>query len=152
VARAAGRETPHTERGPRGGGGETMGGGRPTRAARVRPPPQGITKRDLARFYVSIADWILPHLVGRPLTLVRCPEGAEKDCFYMKHSGVWAPPALRRVKIREKTKTGEYLVVDDLAGLVSLVQMGILEIHTWNVVADRIEKPDSVVFDLAPDP
>src|SRR4029450_4348125 len=76
----------------------------------------------------------------------------EKDSFYMKHSGVWAPPALRRVKIQEKTKIGEYLVVDDLEGLVSLVQMGILEIHTWNSVADQIERPDRVVFDLDPDP
>src|SRR5262249_37326988 len=145
-------EKRHAKRGSKAGGEETIEGVRVTHADRVLYPPQGITKRDLARFYVSIADAVLPHVVGRPLTLVRCPEGAEKDCFYMKHSGVWAPPALRRVKIREKTKTGEYLVVDDLAGLVSLVQMGILEIHTWNVVADRIEKPDSVVFDLAPDP
>jgi bifunctional non-homologous end joining protein LigD len=70
----------------------------------------------------------------------------------MKHSGVWAPPALRRVAIQEKTKIGEYLVVDDLAGLISLVQMGILEIHTWNAVADALERPDRVVFDLDPDP
>jgi bifunctional non-homologous end joining protein LigD len=70
----------------------------------------------------------------------------------MKHSGVWAPPALRRIRIREKTKIGEYLVVDDLAGLVSLVQMGILEIHTWNSTADHLETPDRVVFDLDPGP
>jgi bifunctional non-homologous end joining protein LigD len=89
---------------------------------------------------------------GRPLTLVRCPEGTEKGCFYMKHSGVWAPEALRRVKIQEKTKVGEYLVADDVAGLISLVQMGILEIHTWNALADSIERPDRVVFDLDPDP
>ena len=50
-------------------------------------PAQGITKRDSRGYYVDIADWILPHLKGRPLTLVRCPEGAEKACFYMKHSG-----------------------------------------------------------------
>jgi bifunctional non-homologous end joining protein LigD len=123
-----------------------------THPDRVLYPPQGITKRDLAQLYVSIADWILPHLKGRPLTLVRCPEGAEKPCFYMKHSGVWAPPALRRVDIQEKTKKGEYLVVEDLAGLVSLVQMGILEIHTWNALADDLEHPDRVVFDLDPDP
>jgi bifunctional non-homologous end joining protein LigD len=115
-------------------------------------PAQGTTKRDLALFYESIADWILPHLKGRPLTLVRCPEGTEKDCFFMKHSGVWAPPALRRIEIQEKTKVGEYLVVDDLEGLVSLVQMGILEIHTWNSTADHLEHPDRVVFDLDPDP
>ena len=141
-----------SKRGPKTGGEEEVAGVRLTHPDRVLYPPQGITKRDLAVLYASIADWILPHLKGRPLTLVRCPEGAEKACFYMKHSGVWAPPALRRVMIQEKTKVGEYLVVDDLEGLVSLVQMGILEIHTWNSLADQIERPDRVVFDLDPDP
>jgi bifunctional non-homologous end joining protein LigD len=130
----------------------TVAGVRLTHPDRVLYPGQGITKRDLAVFYESIADWILPHVTGRPLTLVRCPEGLEKECFYMKHSGVWAPPALRRVKIREKTKTGEYLVVDDLAGVISLVQMGILEIHTWNSLADSVEEPNRIVFDLDPGP
>ena len=121
-----------TKRGPKTGGEEKVAGVRLTHPERVLYPPQGITKHDLALFYESISKWILPHVKGRPLTLVRCPEGAEKDCFYMKHSGVWAPEALRRVKIQEKTKVGEYLVADDLQGLISLVQMGILEIHTWN--------------------
>jgi bifunctional non-homologous end joining protein LigD len=145
-------ETLGRKRGPKTGGAEEIAGVRLTHPDRVLYPPQGITKRDLAQLYVDIKDWILPHLKGRPLTLVRCPEGAEKSCFYMKHSGVWAPPALRRVMIQEKTKVGEYLVVDDLEGLVSLVQMGILEIHTWNSAADQIERPDRVVFDLDPDP
>jgi bifunctional non-homologous end joining protein LigD len=138
--------------GPKTGGEIQVAGVRLTHPDRVLYPAQGLTKRDLALFYESIADWILPHLEGRPLTLVRCPEGAEKECFYMKHSGVWAPPALRRVFIKEKTKQGEYLVVDDLAGLVSLVQMGILEIHTWNSRAEKLEQPDRVVFDLDPGP
>jgi bifunctional non-homologous end joining protein LigD len=123
-----------------------------THPDRVLYPVQGTTKRDLALFYESIADWILPHLHGRPLTLVRCPEGADQDCFYMKHSGVWAPSSLRKVKIHEKTKTGEYLYVDSLAGLIGLVQMGILEIHTWNSVVDHLEEPDRIVFDLDPGP
>lgn len=131
---------------------EYVGGVKLTHPDRVLYPPQGITKRDLALLYESIQDWILPHIAGRPLTLVRCPEGTAKDCFYMKHSGVWAPPALRRVTIQEKTKKGEYLVADDVAGLLSLVQMGILEIHTWNALADDLERPDRVVFDLDPDP
>ncbi len=153
-ARARSREGQElsAKRGPKAGGEEVVAGVRLTHADRVLYPPQGITKRDLARLFETIADWILPHVKGRPLTLVRCPEGAEKGCFYMKHSGVWAPEALRRVKIQEKTKIGEYLVVDDLQGLVSLVQMGILEIHTWNALADDIERPDRVVFDLDPDP
>ena len=130
----------------------TVAGVRLTHPDRVLYPGQGLTKRGLAEFYESIADWILPHVAGRPLTLVRCPEGVDRDCFYMKHSGVWAPPALRRVKIKEKTKTGEYLVADDLAGVISLVQMGILEVHTWNSLADAVEEPNRIVFDLDPGP
>jgi bifunctional non-homologous end joining protein LigD len=105
----------------------------------------------VARYYETIADWILPHVEGRPTTLVRCPEGLSEPCFYQKHTGWWAPEALRRVKIQEKTKVGEYLVVDDLPGLVGLAQIGILELHTWNSRADDVEHPDRIVFDLDPD-
>ena len=121
-----------------------------THPDRIVYPPQGITKVDLARFYESIADWILPHLRGRPTSLVRCPEGIGEECFYQKHAGGWAPATLRRVRIREKKKVGEYLVVEDLAGLIGLVQFGILEIHTWNAVYERLEQPDRLVFDLDP--
>jgi bifunctional non-homologous end joining protein LigD len=125
-------------------------GVRITHPGRVFYPEQGITKRELAAFYVSIGDWILPHLLDRPTTLVRCPEGLNGECFYQKHTGYWAPPSLRRVKIQEKKKVGEYLVVDDLPGLVGLVQIGILEIHTWNSRVEHLEQPDRLVFDLDP--
>jgi bifunctional non-homologous end joining protein LigD len=68
----------------------------------------------------------------------------------MKHSKLWAPPALRRVRVREKTKLGEYLIADDIAGVVSLAQMGVLEIHTWNSTFADVERPDRLVFDLDP--
>jgi bifunctional non-homologous end joining protein LigD len=117
---------------------------------RVLYPDAGITKLALARFYERIAAWIVPHLEARPLTLVRCPEGLSKECFYMKHSKVWAPPAVRRVTIQEKTKVGEYLVVDNVAALVSLVQMDVLEIHTWNSRVETVELPNRIVFDIDP--
>jgi bifunctional non-homologous end joining protein LigD len=117
---------------------------------RVMFPEPRFTKLDIARFYERIADWIVPHLAGRPLTLVRCPEGIGGECFYMKHSKVWAPPALRRASIQEKTKVGEYLIADSLAAIISLVQMDVLEIHTWNTRIDRVELPDRIVFDLDP--
>lgn len=66
---------------------------------RVVFPDVGVTKVQLAQFYERIAEWIVPHMTDRPLTLVRCPDGATGDCFYMKHSKVWAPSALRRVNI-----------------------------------------------------
>ena len=121
---------------------------------RVLFPAAGATKLDLAWYYTTIADWILPHVVDRPLTLVRCPAGvrpgSDADCFFMKHSKVWAPPALRRVRIREKTKIGEYLIADSVAAVVSLVQMGVLEIHTWNSKFTHVERPDRLVIDLDP--
>src|SRR5262249_62404185 len=144
---AAPRGPPPPPAGRAGGGGGEVGGVRRAAPDRVLSPPKGITKVALARFYESIADWILPHLRGRPTSLVRCPEGLSKECFYQKHVGTWAPAALRRVRIREKKKVGEYLVVEDLPGLIGLVQIGILEIHTWNAVADRLEQPDRLVFD-----
>jgi bifunctional non-homologous end joining protein LigD len=124
-------------------------------ADRVVYPKVGATKADVARYYEAISDWVLPHVMNRPLSLVRCPKGltGEPDaCFYVKHSEVWAPPALKRIWIKEKTKRGQYLVIEDLAGVVSLAQMGVMEIHTWNSPADDVERPNRVVFDLDPGP
>lgn len=134
--------------------GETrIGGVRITHPERVIDPASGLTKADIARYYDAIADRILPHLAGRPLTLVRCPEGIGGECFYAKHAGrVTVSPALRRVSIREKTKTDEYLIADSKEALLGLVQMGVLEIHTWNAVYERLETPDRIVLDLDPGP
>ena len=141
--------TPETAR-PARVGTSAVAGVELTHPDRVLYPAQGITKRALALFYESIEGWILPHLVSRPTTLVRCPEGIGQSCFYQKHVGHWAPASLRRVRIQEKRKVGEYLVVDDLPGLVGLVQIGILEIHTWNATTEHLEQPDRLVIDLDP--
>ena len=125
---------------------------------RVVFPAARATKLDLARYYEAVAPWVLPHLVDRPLTLVRCPNGvtagAEKrgpECFYMKHAKVWAAfGTIRRVRIQEKTKVGEYVIVDSLDALVGLVQMNVLELHTWNSRAADIERPDRIIIDLDP--
>src|SRR2546429_3211237 len=95
---------------------------------------------------------IVPHVARRPLTLVRCPGAIGEGCVFMKHSKVWAPPALRRIRIPEKTKLGEYLVADSVAAVVSLVQMDVVEIHTWNSQAEHVEQPDRIVLDLDPGP
>lgn len=115
-------------------------------------PELGLTKLDLCRYYEAIADWMLPHVVGRPLTLVRGEQGVEGPTVFMRHSRVWGPWPLRRVKIREKTKLGEYLVIERAASLVALAQMDILEIHTWNTRAEHLEQPDRLVIDLDPGP
>jgi bifunctional non-homologous end joining protein LigD len=119
---------------------------------RVIYPDLGITKLDLARYYEAVADWIVPHVAGRPLTLVHCPKGLAGPCHYLKHSKLWGPDVLRRVRIQEKTKIGEYLVADDAAGVIGLAQMGVLEIHTWNSTTADVEKPNRIVWDLDPGP
>jgi bifunctional non-homologous end joining protein LigD len=129
-----------------------VAGVRITHPDRVMYPEIGLSKVDLARYYEHIADWIVPHVDGRPLTLVRCPIGLAADCFFMKHSKVWAPPALQRVDIQEKTKVGEYLIAGSGPALVSLVQMDVLEIHTWNARISAIEQPDRLVLDIDPGP
>jgi bifunctional non-homologous end joining protein LigD len=129
-----------------------IAGVRITHPDRVVYPDHRITKARVARYYEAVAKHILPHLRSRPAVLVRCPDGLAEKCFYQKHAGAWAPPSLRRVRIREKTKAGDYVIVEDAAGLVGLVQMGVLEIHTWNAQADALEAPDRLVFDLDPGP
>jgi bifunctional non-homologous end joining protein LigD len=116
--------------------------------------PTGITKIELARYYEAVGEHMLPHVQGRPLTLVRWAEGKEtaKGGVYLRHAKAWGPDVLRRVRIREKTKLGEYLVADSVEALVGLAQMDILEIHTWSSRADDVEHPDRVVFDLDPAP
>ena len=119
---------------------------------RVIYPDLGTSKIQLARYYERIADWIIPHVAGRPLTLVHCPAGIAEPCHYLKHAKAWGPSALRRVRIKEKTKIGEYLVADSIEAVVSLAQMGIVEIHTWNSTADEVERPNRLVWDLDPGP
>ena len=126
-------------------------GVRLTHPDRVLVPEPATTKRDLARFYLAVAPRLLPHLRGRPTMLVRCPDGIEGECFYQKHAGFSAPDSLQRVRIQEARKTGDYLVVNDRAGLVGLAQIGILEVHAWNSRFEHLEQPDRLVFDLDPD-
>jgi bifunctional non-homologous end joining protein LigD len=113
---------------------------------------QGITKSGLVAYYRSVASRMLPHVAGRPLSLVRCPEGQAKTCFYQKHLGRTAPAALGHVEIVEREGPAVYSIVNDLAGLVGLVQIGILEIHPWGSRADDVERPDRLIFDLDPAP
>jgi bifunctional non-homologous end joining protein LigD len=130
----------------------TVAGVRISHPDRLIYPDVGISKIQLARYYEEIADWIVPHVAGRPLTLVHCPAGLAAPCIYLKHAKAWGPSALRRVKIQEKRKVGEYLVADSVEAVVSLAQMGIVEIHTWNSVIDDIERPNRIVWDLDPGP
>ena len=123
-----------------------------TNPERVLYPEQGLTKRQIAQFYVDIADWVLPYVVNRPLSIVRCPAGRQKHCFYQKHVNDTVHPAVSGVEVQEKDGPKQYLMITGLEGLVALVQMGVLEIHPWGARADRVDRPDLLVFDLDPDP
>jgi len=115
---------------------------------KVLYPEQGVTKEELGIYYARISEWILPHLANRPLTLVRCPEGRAKQCFYQKHVNERFPPSVYRVDVGDPEPYG---AIDSLEGLLSLAQMGVLEIHIWGSHRDKIEQPDYVVFDFDPD-
>jgi bifunctional non-homologous end joining protein LigD len=120
---------------------------------RVLYRKQAITKLGLAHYYEAVADWIVPHVADRPLSLVRCPEGADGQCFYQKHAGQGIPSEVKRVRIREHGgATAAYPYVDDLPGLVALAQIGVLEIHPWGARVGRIDRPDRLVLDLDPAP
>jgi len=114
----------------------------------------GVTKLELAQYYEAVWPHMAPHVVGRPLTLVRCPHGSASTCFYQKHPDARgsAPAALRTMKILEHAEEQTYLYMEDLPGIESLVQLGVLEVHAWNSLATDPERPDRIVFDLDPAP
>jgi bifunctional non-homologous end joining protein LigD len=151
VTRERPREPPRPARKP--GGTAEVAGVPLTSPDRVLYEGMGLTKLDLARYYERVADWMLPHVADRPLSLVRCPQGRDGECFFQKHVGDTFPEAVGRVAIPEKEgdEAKLYGTVDSVAGLVALVQMGVLEIHLWGARTDRLERPDRLVFDLDPD-
>ena len=129
-----------------------IAGVRLTHPDRVLYADAGVTKLGLASYYAEIADWILPHVAHRPLSLRRYPEGTGKPGFFQKNVGPGAPEALERIAIKSTSTTTEFAVVENVAGLVALVQMGVLEIHPWGSRVDDVERPDRLVFDLDPGP
>lgn len=113
-----------------------------THPDKVLIPDIKITKEELADYYSEIAKWILPHVEDRPLSLLRCPDGIEKGCFFQKNFKRYCPPEL-------KIEDGR-VYLDSVEGLTALVQMDVLEIHTWGCHRKDPMKPDLIVFDLDP--
>lgn len=110
-----------------------------------------ISKLKLAEYYTAVAEYMLPYVEGRALTLVRCPQGHRKHCFFQKHVGETFDKSVKTLDIEEKQGTGSYAYIETVSGLVGLVQMGTLEIHAWGSKVDAPDKPDTLVFDLDPD-
>jgi bifunctional non-homologous end joining protein LigD len=136
--------------GHRGKASNTVAGVTITHPDRIIYPDAKLTKLDIARYYEEIAEWILPYLANRPLTLVRCPEGPGGECFYQKHLRGSMPATVHGVWIEEKDSREEYVAINGLPGLISLIQMSVLEFHPWPAREDDVEKPDMLVFDLDP--
>ncbi|MEL7685542.1 DNA ligase D [Citromicrobium bathyomarinum] len=119
---------------------------------RVIFPDSGETKGDLADYYEAIAPLMLPFAAERPLSLVRCPQGRAKKCFFQKHDNGGFGDGVKAVPIKEKDGgTEDYLFVSDARGLLQCVQMGTIEFHVWGARTGAVEKPDRMVFDLDPD-
>lgn len=119
---------------------------------RVVFPGDGITKGELANYYAAMAGVMLPWLGRRPISLVRCPQGRAKQCFFQKHDAGSFGEQVHHVDIREKGGgTEPYLYVEDAEGMLACVQMGTIEFHGWGARIEGVEKPDRLVFDLDPD-
>ena len=128
-----------------------VAGVRVTHPDRVLWPDMDVTKRDLAEYYMAVEEAILPRIRDRPLMLLRCPSGAEDQCFYQKHARDSVPDVVPRVEVPEKEGRATYLRVNGLRAIVGLVQLGTLELHVWSARRDRLDRPDRLVFDLDPD-
>lgn len=124
-----------------------------THPDRVVFPALQITKLELAQYYARVAPLMLPHVAGRPLALVRCPDGVGKQCFFQKHWAGTPPPAIDTVPILQHDGTRRrHVVIHSATGLVTLAQWGVIEIHPWGCRADDANLPDRIVFDLDPAP
>jgi bifunctional non-homologous end joining protein LigD len=125
-------------------------GVRITNPERIVYPELGITKHSLAEYYAQVADWILPHVANRPLTVVRCPKGLDGHCFFQKHLSGYVPEAVESVLVREEGGRGKYITIRGAEGLLGLVQIGVLEMHPWPARSDNVERPDRLIIDLDP--
>jgi bifunctional non-homologous end joining protein LigD len=110
----------------------------------------GCTKADVADYYRAVANWLLPELRARPLSLLRCPKGAQADCFFQKHHADSLGDHVHAVALEQKSGSEDYLYVDTIEGVLELVQMNTIEFHPWGANVSAPESPDRLVFDLDP--
>jgi bifunctional non-homologous end joining protein LigD len=113
----------------------------------------GPSKLELALYYARVGDWMLPELIGRPVSLVRCPTGKAADCFFQRHALSGMPEVVKQIALAEEGsgERADYLYVEDARGLLSLPQFGAVEFHSWGCRVDQPERPDRLIFDLDPD-
>jgi bifunctional non-homologous end joining protein LigD len=124
-----------------------------TRPTKVLDETSGMTKQQLAEYYLAVAERMLPHVADRPLSILRCPDGIGKQAFFQKHISSGLPAGVHTVSIANK-KTGkreEFPTLNSAEGLLGMAQLGVLEIHPWGSKNDAVDKPDRIIFDLDPD-
>jgi bifunctional non-homologous end joining protein LigD len=122
-----------------------------TNPDRVYYPDIGLSKLGVAQYYETVAPLMLPYVVRRPISLVRCPEGIDGEHFFQRHAMKGMSKTVKQVPISGGESKKPYLYIDDAEGLFALVQIGALEIHDWGVSLDHVSEPDRIVFDLDPD-
>jgi bifunctional non-homologous end joining protein LigD len=121
-----------------------------THPDRVIDATSGTTKVQLAEYYASVAEWILPELKDRPVALVRAPDGIAGELFFQKNAERLAIPGITTL---DKALTGQpVMIINNAEALIGAVQMSTVELHTWNATSDNLDKPDRFVLDLDPDP
>lgn len=120
--------------------------------AKILYAEQGYTKRDIASHYVNVAQWILPYLQDRPLSIVRCPDGYDKTCFFQKHVTKGSHRRLQSIQLDPASKAAEYFLANELPAIIELVQLGVLELHTWGSRYPVTALADRLIFDLDPGP
>jgi bifunctional non-homologous end joining protein LigD len=121
-----------------------------THPERVVFPANGCTKGDVVRYYRSVAPFLLNEISGRPLSILRCPDGTAKVCFFQKHMKPNMGADVHGVPIRDSSGDAEYLCIGDAAGLLELVQRNVIEFHPWGARSKNPERADRIVFDLDP--
>ena len=123
-----------------------------THPDRVVYPDRGTTKGDVANYYVSVMAWLLPEIINRPLSIIRCTQGTDKACFFQRHhtAGLRLVDAVPIVE--DSGETANYLVVRNAESLMELVQFNAIEFHPWGSTAERPGRADRIVFDLDPGP
>ena len=113
----------------------------------------GPTKLDVAIFYAAVGDFILPHLFGRPVSLVRSPSGQLSDIFFQRHPFTGMPPTIASFETlsSEEGENKKYISIEDARGYLALAQFGVIEFHAWGCHwRDHLEQPDRIIFDLDP--
>jgi bifunctional non-homologous end joining protein LigD len=123
-----------------------------THSDRIVYSDVGVTKLMVAQYYERVAPRLLPYVADRPLSIVRCPDGASGACFFQKHAGEHAIPGVEAAMLEDSAGRNAYMVADTVQALVGLAQMNAIELHVWGAKVAVIERPDTLVLDLDPDP